>query len=98
MSYGVKILNPSGNVCFDSSKIGGVILSTELLTFIPNQTIIRQYTIPAGRSILNTIFPQTLNFNSSAISNRTITYSGTIATLSLTSQANISIFIMVLLT
>jgi hypothetical protein len=98
MSYGVKILNSNGNVCFDSSKIGGVILSTELLTFIPNQTITRQYTIPAGRLILNTIFPRTLNFNSSAISNRTITYNGTLATLSLTSQSNISIFIMVLLT
>lgn len=64
MSYGIAIYTPSGQVCFDSSKLGGVALDSFSLAMTANTNYTYNYTIPSGSTVETSITPRNVAFRS----------------------------------
>lgn len=86
MSYGIQLLNSSGQIAFDSSRLGGVALDSFLLSMASNTNYTYNYTIPSGSNIEINICPQSGAYRSDLLT-VTKTISGTSATIVLNSGA-----------
>jgi len=86
MSYGIKLQNSSGQICFDSSRLGGVALDSFLLSMSANTNYTYNYTIPSGSDIQINICPQSGAYRSDLLT-ITKTITGTSATIVLNAGA-----------
>ena len=68
MSYGLKVFNSSGQIAFDTSRLGGVALDSQLLTMVANTNYTFTYTIPSGRDVKVSLFPRNIAFRNDLIS------------------------------
>jgi hypothetical protein len=80
MSYGIQLLNSSGQIAFDSSRLGGVALDSFLLSMTANTNYTYNYTIPNGSNIKINICPQSGAYRSDLLT-VTKTIAGTSATI-----------------
>lgn len=82
MATGLKVYNASGQVSFDTSRLGGVLLDSFVTTLAANTTYTYTYTIPSGADVKVLISPNDAFFRSEWIT-QTKTISGTTVTITL---------------
>lgn len=96
MSNGLKVYSSSGQLSFDSSRLGGVALDSYRVTLTTNVAFVKNYTIPSGSDINIIITPNSSAYRSDLLT-VTKTVSGTSASTSITSGVGLTINVIIIL-
>jgi ribosomal protein S8E len=101
MATGLKVYNAAGQVAFDTSRLGGVLLDSFVAALSSNTTYTYTYTIPSGSDV-KVFVSRNDAFYRSDLFTVTKTISGTTATITLNpgnvGVATITVNIVLLLT
>ncbi len=82
MATGLKVYNASGQVSFDTSRLGGVLLDSFVASLAANTTYTYTYTIPSGADVKVFVSPNDAFYRSDLFT-ITKTIVGTTATITL---------------
>jgi hypothetical protein len=99
MTQGIRIKNAAGQISFDSSRLGGVVLTAFSATYASNTTTTYTYNIPFGSNIVVVVTPNSSAFRYD-LWTTTVSISSGVATVSLSpgnlGVANVPVNVIIL--
>lgn len=97
MATGLKVYNASGQVSFDTSRIGGVVLAIQNVgPSSPNAVLSYTYTVPAGSRARPIVLPSNSNILLNSVSTNVVGNQLTL-TVVFPSSASTGLYVYILL-